>query len=362
MDSRWGKRVQQRLERYKMPATLCREHGWPRQPIKPVFFAPTDIQPGDLSEEIMARLRASKNLVVIASPRSAQSEWVGKEIAYFHSLPQGQNIFFFIIDGQPMSGNPQTECYNPIIYELGMCEPLGVNIHEQVYHLPWLNRERAYIQLITKLLGIEFDELWQRHRRRKRRHVAIALSGLSIMALTTVQLVYANGSTPVKIILKEATPHNIHLDPRKDAVIRVWIDGEERRDTLKSEANNEAVFEQVPRKYLGHEVRVNFECYDFVPIDTLMTLAETMTLPYRRDEMLFGRVEFTLTNILGLGLPNQKLSVGGYTTVTDAEGHVSLTIPIECQKTKYNITCDRPMLDSVIVVPCGDGVVIKTLE
>ena len=76
-DTEWGKRVQRKLEHYRMPATLCKEHGWERKPINPVFFAPTDIQPGGLSEELQERLRASRNLIVICSPNSAKSEWVG---------------------------------------------------------------------------------------------------------------------------------------------------------------------------------------------------------------------------------------------------------------------------------------------
>lgn len=40
-DTEWGKRVQKKLEGYRMPATLCSEHGWNRKPINPVFFAPT---------------------------------------------------------------------------------------------------------------------------------------------------------------------------------------------------------------------------------------------------------------------------------------------------------------------------------
>lgn len=51
-DTEWGKKLQKKLEHYKLPATLCSEHGWERCPIKPVFFAPTDIQPGGLSEEL----------------------------------------------------------------------------------------------------------------------------------------------------------------------------------------------------------------------------------------------------------------------------------------------------------------------
>jgi hypothetical protein len=92
-DTEWGKRLQRKLEHYRMPATLCSEHGWERTPIKPVFFAPSDIQPGGLTEELQERLRASKNLIVICSPNSACSEWVGKEIEFFHQLQlQGYGV------------------------------------------------------------------------------------------------------------------------------------------------------------------------------------------------------------------------------------------------------------------------------
>lgn len=92
LDLRWGKRLQQKLEGYRMPATLCSEHGWARKPMEPIFFAPYDIQPGGLTEELQERLKASRNLIVICSPNSAKSEWVGKEIAFFHSLGMAKNI------------------------------------------------------------------------------------------------------------------------------------------------------------------------------------------------------------------------------------------------------------------------------
>ena len=116
-DTKWGKRVQRMLESYRMPSELCSRHGWAKRPLKPVFFAPTDIQPGNLSEELKARLRSSRNLIVICSPHSAKSEWVGKEIAYFHELGRTDRIHFFIVDGTPHSGDPDTECFNPVVNE-----------------------------------------------------------------------------------------------------------------------------------------------------------------------------------------------------------------------------------------------------
>ena len=48
-DIAWGKRLQRKLESYRMSATLCSERGWKRKPINPIFFAPTDIQPPSLT-------------------------------------------------------------------------------------------------------------------------------------------------------------------------------------------------------------------------------------------------------------------------------------------------------------------------
>gem|GEM_PF-3842772 len=55
----WGKRLQRKLEHYRMPAAICSSRGWKRKPINPVWFAPTDIQPGGLDEELKNRLQNS---------------------------------------------------------------------------------------------------------------------------------------------------------------------------------------------------------------------------------------------------------------------------------------------------------------
>lgn len=37
-DYKWGKRLQNKLEHYRMPSTLCSQHGWKRYPMLPVFL------------------------------------------------------------------------------------------------------------------------------------------------------------------------------------------------------------------------------------------------------------------------------------------------------------------------------------
>lgn len=123
---------------------------------------------------------------MICSPNSAQSDWVGREIAFFHSLGRAKDIHFFIIDGIPHSNNPDTECFNPIVNQLGLSEILGANINEKVFGLRWLNRERAYVQLISKLLNVEFDSIWKRHRRILVQRVFAWIMGLLLTVLSII--------------------------------------------------------------------------------------------------------------------------------------------------------------------------------
>ena len=231
-DTEWGKRVQRKLEHYRMPATMCSEKGWKRKPINPVFFAPTDIQPGGLTEELQERLRASRNLIVICSPNSAQSEWVGKEIEYFHSLGRTENIHFFIVDGSPNSGNPDTECFNPVIKKLDLPEILGANVNEKIYRWPWLNKDRAYVQLVSKLLGVEFDTIWKRHKRLLiRRAIAWTLGAILVVgAIVGVWL--ANQPFDAKVGLNEVSTSNQQLPPLKDAIVSITLDNETKTDTI----------------------------------------------------------------------------------------------------------------------------------
>ena len=360
-DTEWGKRLQRKLEHYRLPATMCQEHGWQRTPIRPVFFAPTDIQPGSLTEELQERLSSSRNLIVICSPHSAQSDWVGREIEFFHSLGRSENIHFFIVDGVPHSGDPATECFNPIIDRLGLPEILGANIHEHNYRLPWLNRERAYAQLVSKLLGVEFDAIWQRHRRRLiRRTIAWTLGIIAIIAaLAGVWL--TNQPFTATVRLNEASAVNTELPAMQDAVVTMTLDNEAKSDTLPT-LGDKGVFANIPHKYMGKEVRMTVVCHDYLPLDTVLTLDRNMTLDIRRDPAVYGNVHFGLWDPEKESfIPGAKLEVAGMTVTTDKDGHVSLTVPLEKQRKTYQVKAEFPLYNDMITMPCGENDVIEKM-
>ena len=350
-DIAWGKKLQKKLEGYRMPSTLCSEHGWQRNPIKPVFFAPTDIQPGDLDEELKERLKASRNLIVICSPHSAKSDWVGKEIAFFHSLRGSSNIHFFIVDGIPHSGNSDTECFNPIVKTLDIPEILGANIHEKVFKSPLLNRERAYIQLITKLLGVEFDSIWQRHRRLLRQKITTWCLGVFAVFATLVGVRITSRPINVEVSLNETTTHNKHLPPLKDAIVTLSLDNETKTDTLPS-LDSKALFANIPHSFIGKRACVKIECKDWLPVDTTFILTKNPIINIARNPECYGNVKFLLWNLKKeKGMGNVKVEIAGQTSTSDANGNVKMQIPLKNQREKYQVLCNLDLDNNILVMP-----------
>ncbi len=361
-DTSWGKRLQRKLEGYRMPATLCSEHGWARKPINPVFFAPTDIQPGGLTEELQDRLRASKNLIVICSPYSAKSEWVGKEIAFFYSLGRAKDIYFFIVDGVPHSGDPDTECFNPVVNTLGLPEILGANINEKVYRWPWLNRERAYVQLITKLLGVEFDNIWQRHRRLLRKKIAAWTVGIVLVIAALLGVWINSWPVDVAVSLNETTAHNEALPPLKDAEITLTLENEIKKDTIRSLDSN-VIFANIPNHAVGEKVRVTVECKDWLPVDTTLVLSKDVKVNMARDPHAYGDVEFRLWNMnKESGVANTQVSIAGINAISDGKGYVRVFIPLEKQSDRYKIDSPLRLETDILTMPTTKSRAIIVLD
>lgn len=357
-DYAWGKRLQRKLEGYSMPSTLCSKHGWERKPMRPIFFAPTDIQPGGLDEELQERLRDSRHLIVICSPRSAQSEWVGKEIEFFHSLGRTKQIHFFIIDGIPHSGNPETECFNPIVETLGIPEILGANVNEKVFRLPWLNRERAYVQLVTKLLGVEFDSVWQRHRRRLITGSLAWAAGTMAVALSLFSTWAHNRPVDVSVAFNETSIHNDYLPPLHNAIVSISIENETKTDTIPS-LDSHSIFKNIPHKAIGKEARIVVNCKDWLPVDTTVLLSQNNTIDIRRNPEIYGKVHFRLWSFeTEKGVAGTSIVIAGITAISDTNGFVRLFIPLEKQRAQYRVICDKALENDTISMPITESTAI----
>lgn len=178
-DEEWAKWLQHKLEHYKLPSNLNGRTDLPKE-IRPVFKDTSELNPGNLPQQIHDALEQSRHLIVICSPRSAQSEWVNKEVETFMEMGRTDRIIPFIIDGKAFAKNPDEECFPKAIRDLpSEQEILGANIGE-------MGRDAAAVKVVAQMFGLKFDELWQRYEReqRKTRNWIIAASfvGFLIMA------------------------------------------------------------------------------------------------------------------------------------------------------------------------------------
>ena len=81
-DIKAAKRLQFLLESYNLPTMIQKMK--PEAPKRfKVFRDADELTSGVLSDELHHKLDESKYLIVICSPNSAQSKYVGEEIAYF---------------------------------------------------------------------------------------------------------------------------------------------------------------------------------------------------------------------------------------------------------------------------------------
>lgn len=214
------------------------------------------------------------------------------------------------------------------------------------------------MQLITKLLGVEFDSLWQRHKRLLRRRCAFGTIAVVAVFAAIIGVWRANQPVDVSVRLKEESIHNDNLPPLQKAVVSITLDNETKRDTLE-DINDIARFANIPHSAVGHPVRITMVCVNWLTVDTTWTLAEKLTLSIRRDPRPYGYVTFTLWDIdAGAGKADVRVSIAGMDAVSDADGRVSLTIPIERQDTAYVVHSAVSLRDSLLRMPVSEGTVL----
>ncbi len=359
-DVKWGKRLHKKLEYFRLPSTLCSERGWKRKPMNPVFFAPYEIQPGGLDAELQQRLTDSQNLIVIGSPNSARSEWVGKEIEFFHNLGRTDKIHYFIVDGEPGSGNPETECYNPILKKLGIPEILGSNIHERTFRWPWLNKERAFIQLVSKLLGVGFDSLWRRHRRRLVRNLVLWIVGLVALITALLTVWVTNQPFDSRVSLEEVTMRKDNLDGLENAKLTLTLDNEIKQATIVA-IDSSALLTNIPHCFLDKPVRMTLKAEKYVTLDTTLLLTRNVVLNLNRDVHYYGDVRFQVwSKSKGRGVSGARLKVHGIDVIADEDGYVSLFIPLERQQKSYRVEASFPIEDDSLAMPYGENDAVVT--
>ncbi len=333
-DEKWAKWLQKRLESYRLPTTIRKSKSDLPTRLRPVFLDQTDIQPGFLENELGDKLKQSRHLIVICSPLSAESPWVGKEISQFIALGRKDKIIPFIVDGSPYSNNADTECMHPILKQ-ELPELLGVNVNEQGNEFWFIKREKAVTRLLSKILDVSFDALWHRHRRRKIRQAIVSGIFALLMVAVIVGVWRYNQPFDMEVRLEEKTPHNPKL-PYGEGKLRLILD----KDTLLKDVNSNQEpisFNNIPGKFRQKSSKLFFEMYGYNPIDTLITLTPQTVLTICRDNT-WGVFKGVVIDEQGTPVEDALITIDEQTTKTDQSGQFYIKIPPLQQSAKKTIS------------------------
>ena len=186
-DQAQARRLHRALEAYKVPKGLAAAGFDEKTRLLGRFFRDeADMQAAaDIGATVRGAIADSSALIVVCSPRSAQSRWVEAEVAHFRATQRGDNIFAVIVDGEPNTSRAERECFPPALRKAVPdgevaampCEPLGLDVRKQ-------SMARVCARIAAGLLDLPFDDLWRRDRRRARKRlVAMGATTALLFAL-----------------------------------------------------------------------------------------------------------------------------------------------------------------------------------
>ncbi|WP_416896336.1 MAG: TIR domain-containing protein [Minwuia sp.] len=208
-DKSWAKRIHRALETYRLPVGLPGAD--PKRRKLGRFFRDDDELAGEpsLGRALEGALEDSRTLVVICSPNAAKSKWVDAEVRHFKSRGPDTKILAVIVGGKPDSDDPDVMCFPPsLLRKVGPDgeltdepdEPLAPDAQKESF-------PRLVARLVAGIVGVRFDELWQREKRRRRRRAAlVAVGALAIAAAGVAQYIFYQ-DTERKRLAEESRNH-----------------------------------------------------------------------------------------------------------------------------------------------------------
>jgi hypothetical protein len=166
-DRQWALRIMAALETYRTPKALQAE-AFPAR-IGHLFRDEDEIPASDdLSDQIKEALRRSDNLIVVCSPDTPGSRWVGREIELFQEMGKGDRIFPLLIAGEPDDSFPPVLRRRRIWRDLPdgrreesweEIEPIAADVRPRKDESKGKTERRALMRLAAALLGCRFDDL-----------------------------------------------------------------------------------------------------------------------------------------------------------------------------------------------------------
>ncbi len=193
-DRRFATWLHDRLERSRIPRRLrvAASAGLDQGRLAPVFIDHAELAAGhNLAAAIRTALEASRFLIVVASPDAVRSAHVSAEVDYFISCHTCERVLPVILAGRPNAlsrGYPAAEeCFPEALRARALAgaddgsvaSPYAADARGGP--LQWI---RAFRRIAAGLLGVSYEALYRRHRRRVAMQIVASAAVISTIFIS----------------------------------------------------------------------------------------------------------------------------------------------------------------------------------
>ena len=203
LDRRIARRLHRLLEIYKPPKPLQNLR------IRKIFIDHCELPTSsDLGQQITTALDNSRFLVIICSPDYLLSRYCEAELNYFLKINHGDtsHVLVVIARGDPKDVFPKQLFTPPEDQDDVLCcvEPMGADVRSRSLPGALIRLQSSYIRIAAPLLGCGYDDLYQRHLRRKRmRRIRIAISCAVLLIAAAAYGMFKNRQIVEQTSLKQ---------------------------------------------------------------------------------------------------------------------------------------------------------------
>lgn len=313
--------LQLRLEHFRLPENIKNPVNPDSEYLRPIFRDRTDLSGGVLSEVINKNLDNSRFLILICSRRAAKSIWVSHEAQYFVEHGRLHDIIPFVVDGIPYSGGPR-ECMPKFLCDYVVDHPDA--------ELLCIDRvadgeERAFMQIVARMLDVPFDVLYSRHQRRKNRLWAI---GSVVTLLIVGAAAYLIMPVSMSIQLYDQVSHLPHHEGT------LTVDGQ-TYTVPDSCYNMEIPLQELPGFRRGGSVEVTFTADFYDTVHVTLPLGFGLSKLLEIDLLRNGEYANFAGHVQdedGNPVQGAAVDIAGYEAETDKEGNFHLCLPPKAQQ------------------------------
>ena len=230
------------LRRYRLPGGITAVPGadWRRVTL--------DVSGSALDDSVREQLDASRFLVLLCSPEIRSHRGILDRLAYFRERKGGDHVIAVLVNGEPAESFPENFSEKKLVRHImpdmsvvereENIEPIAADLRGDSPARRKAALRYETVRITAQVLGVHPDALEQRHRARRKRAVAAALSFAAAVTLTAAGIFLRLGFIAKKEgdVAREQTRLSAQIASRTMEELPALFEGDEQALVYVDEA------------------------------------------------------------------------------------------------------------------------------